>query len=94
VDNVILTASVGDDSATDQSISLAFSDDNGVTWSQEFEIPLTDVSTQTLQWPALGSFAAPGRVFRITDYSGPIRIDGADAVLSVNGVQQGQDEDR
>lgn len=93
VANFTLTASVGLDSETDQSISLAFSDDNGVTWSDEFDIPLTDVSTQTLLWNALGSFSAPGRVFRITDYSGPIRLDGADAVLTVgtgadSGIEQ------
>lgn len=94
VANFILTASVGDDSETDQSISLAFSDDNGVTWSEEFDLPLTDVGTQTLLWPALGSYSAPGRVFRITDFSGPIRLDGADAVLTEgNGADSGIDQD-
>lgn len=94
VANFTLTASVGLDSEIDQSISLAFSDDNGVTWSQEFDIPLTDVSTQMLIWNALGSFSAPGRVFRITDFSGPIRLDGADAVLTIgSGADSGQDQD-
>lgn len=82
VANVTLTASVGLDQEDDQNISLAFSDDNGVTWSEEFNLPLTDIGTQQLLWPALGSFSAPGRVFRFTDYSGPIRLDGADAVLT------------
>lgn len=80
--NVTLTASVGLDQEDDQGISLAFSDDNGVTWSEEFDLPLTDVGTQQLLWSALGSFSAPGRVFRFTDYSGPIRLDGADVVLT------------
>lgn len=80
--NVTLTASVGLDQEDDQGISLAFSDDNGVTWSEEFTLPLTDVGTQQLLWPALGSFSAPGRVFRFTDYSGPVRLDGADVVLT------------
>lgn len=94
VANFTLTASVGLDSETDQSISLAFSDDNGVTWSEEFDMPLTDVSSQMLVWNALGSFAAPGRVFRITDYSGPIRLDGADAVLTIgSGADSGQEQD-
>lgn len=94
VANFTLTASVGDDSAKDQAISLAFSDDNGVTWSQEFDIPLTDVSSQVLIWNALGSFSAPGRVFRITDYSGPIRLDGADVVLTVgSGADSGTEQD-
>jgi hypothetical protein len=94
VANFILTASVGLDSEDDQAISLAFSDDNGVTWSQEFDLPLTDMSTQVLIWPALGSFSAPGRVFRITDYSGPVRLDGVDAVLTIGtGADSGIDQD-
>lgn len=94
VANFTLTASVGLDSEIDQAISLAFSDDNGVTWSEEFNIPLTDVSSQMLIWNALGSFSAPGRVFRLTDYSGPIRLDGADVVLTVGtGADSGQDQD-
>jgi len=94
VANFTVTASVGDDSSVDQSISLAFSDDNGVTWSQEFDLPLTDVGSQKLIWNALGSFAAPGRVFRITDYSGPIRLDGADVVLTIGtGADSGIETD-
>jgi hypothetical protein len=94
VANFTLTASVGDDTADDMAISLAYSDDNGVTWSQEFDMALTDVSTQQLIWNALGSFAAPGRVFRITDYSGPIRLDGADVVLTIGtGADSGQQSD-
>lgn len=95
VANFTLTASVGDDNSIDQPISLAFSDDNGFTWSEEFDIPLTDASTQTLLWSALGSFSAPGRVFRITDTAGPVRLDGADCVLTVGqGVDAGQDQDK
>lgn len=94
VANFTLTASVGLDSKIDQAISLAFSDNNGATWSKEFDIPLTDVDSQMLVWNALGSFAAPGRVFRITDYSGPIRLDGADVVLTVgSGADSGQEQD-
>jgi len=94
VANFSLTASVGLDSAVDQAISLAFSDDNGVTWSEEYDIPLTDVSSQMLIWNALGSFAAPGRVFRLTDFSGPIRLDGADVVLTRGtGADSGQEQD-
>lgn len=94
VANFVLTASVGDDSSVDMPVSLAFSDDNGVTWSQEFDIPLTDASTQTLIWSALGAFSAPGRVFRVTDTAGPVRYDGADVVLTVgSGVDASQDQD-
>ena len=89
-----LTASVGDDQSVSLPISLAFSDDNGVSWSQEFPIPLTNVSSQLLIWNALGSFSAPGRVFRVTDYAGPVRLDGADCVLNVSsGADSSQDQD-
>lgn len=94
VANFTVTASVGDDGSVLQPISLAFSDDNGVSWSPEFPIPLTNVSTQTLIWNALGSFAAPGRVFRITDFTGPVRLDGANTVLTIgNGVDSGDGQD-
>lgn len=93
VANFTLIASVGDDQALTNPISLAFSDDNGKTYSQEFPIPLTDVGSQMLIWNALGSFAAPGRIFRITDYAGPVRIDGADCVLTVgSGADSGVDD--
>lgn len=94
VANFTLTASVGDDASVDMPISLAFSDDNGLSWSKEFDLPLTDASTQTLIWSALGAFSAPGRVFRITDTAGPVRLDGADVVLTVGtGVDASQDQD-
>lgn len=94
VANFTLTASVSEDSAIDHALSLAFSDDNGVTWSKEFDLPLTDVSTQKLIWNALGSFTAPGRVFRLTDFSGPIRLDGADVVLTIGtGADSGIESD-
>lgn len=94
VANFTLTASVGDDASIDMPISLAFSDDNGVNWSKEFDIPLTDAATQTLIWNALGSFSAPGRVFRITDYAGPVRLDGVDCVLVIgSGADSGQEQE-
>lgn len=94
VANFNVTASVGDDTSTDQPVSLAFSDDNGVTWSPEFDIPLTDKSTQLLIWNALGSFSAPGRIFRISDTAGPIRLDGADVVLTIGtGADSSQDQE-
>jgi hypothetical protein len=92
VANFTLTASVGDEASIASPISLSFSDDNGVTYSEEFPITLTDVGSQRLIWNALGSFSAPGRVFRITDYGGPIRLDGADTVLTVgSGADSGVD---
>lgn len=94
VANFSVTASVGDDASVAMPISLAFSDDNGVSWSPEFEIPLTDVSSQLLIWNSLGSFGAPGRIFRITDYAGPVRLDGADVVLTESqGADSGQESE-
>lgn len=94
VANFTLTASVNDDNATDQPITLQFSDDNGTTWSQPLGIPLTDKSTQLLIWNSLGSFSQPGRIFQITDTAGPVRFDGADCVLTVgNGADSGQDQE-
>lgn len=94
VANFSLTASVGDDNSVDQPITLEFSDDNGVTWSDQFDIPLTDASTQLLIWNSLGSFSQPGRIFRITDTAGPVRLDGADCVLTIgNGADSGQEQE-
>lgn len=82
VSNFTVTASVATLQSVGENISLSFSDDNGNTWSQNFNIALTGVGSQKLIWNALGSFSAPGRVFKITDTAGPMRIDGADVVLS------------
>lgn len=83
VANFTLTASVGDiQDVNDYNVSLSFSDDNGDTWSPDFDIELTGAGSQRLIWNALGSFTSPGRVFKITDTAGPMRIDGADVVLS------------
>jgi hypothetical protein len=36
-------------------------------------------TTQEIAWLSLGSFAAPGRIFKVTDSGGFLRIEGADA---------------
>lgn len=82
VSNFTLTASVADLQEVNNVVTLNFSDDNGVTYSPDFDIELTGVGTQDLIWNSLGSFSAPGRVFKITDQAGPMRIDGADVVLN------------
>lgn len=94
VANFSLTASVGDDASIDMPIILSFSDDNGVTWSSGIDMPLTDAGSQLLIWNALGSFSQPGRIFRITDTAGPVRLDGADCVLTIgNGADSGQEQE-
>lgn len=82
VDQFSLACSVGQlqDGGVGASVTLSFSDDQGKTW--------TDMDTKTLaqgdysgdiSWPSIGSFTAPGRIFKITDTGGFLRIDGADA---------------
>lgn len=61
------------------TVTLSFSDDQGVTWQTMDTIALTGASNQEIAWTSLGAFANPGRVFRITDSGAFLRIDGADA---------------
>lgn len=59
---------------------LRFSDNNGETWSSQRSVTLTpDNFNGEIAFRALGSFAAPGRVFELTDVGGPVRLDGVDA---------------
>ncbi len=91
VANFTITASVADDSDTGSPITLEMSDDNGVTYTDPMPMQLTDASNQLLIWNSLGSFSAPGRIFRVSDEGGPVRIDGADAVISTSdGADSGQ----
>lgn len=83
VEALRLAASVGQiDDTSGAVLKMRFSDDNGQTWSNYFEITLTsgDYSGE-LSFRSLGSFMAPGRVFEISDVGGLIRIDGADVFI-------------
>lgn len=51
-------------------LNMRFSDDLGATWSSEYTITLTTDSKQRLEFRSLGSFAAPGRIFRLYDTGG------------------------
>lgn len=77
---VRVAASVGQiqDSAG-ATMRLRFSDDQEKTWSAYYDVALTqgDYSGE-IAYRGLGSFAAPGRVFELSDTSGLIRIDGCD----------------
>jgi hypothetical protein len=92
-DALRLTASPGNlGEASGATISMRFSDDMGHTWSDYFTLTLTDDPVQELAWRSLGPIEAPGRVFEISDTSGPIRIDGCDAEIEgVANPQPGQD---
>lgn len=46
-------------------VYMQFSDDEAATWSNTYTIELTSDKNQRVEWTSLGSFAAPGRIFRI-----------------------------
>lgn len=76
-----ITASPNDIQQAGSLITLNYSDDNGTTWSPDKNIALSGKPNQLLTWSALGSFAQPGRIFKVSDQAGAVRIDGADAAL-------------
>jgi hypothetical protein len=82
VDSFSLACSVGQLQKQDgaATVLLSFSDDQGKTWTDMNTITLTqgDYGGE-IAWNSLGSFESPGRIFRITDSGGFLRIDGADA---------------
>jgi hypothetical protein len=83
VSNFRLTASVGKLSDATTDVNLTFSDDNGITFVGPFVITLTQGQTNVpLVWDALGSFAAPGRIFQVMDQGGMLSINGADVALN------------
>lgn len=83
-DALRVQASTGQlDDVNGTTMTLTFSDDQGKTWSRDYVIDLSeDAFSSEIAWRSLGSFAAPGRVFQITDVGGTIRIDGADVFLN------------
>jgi hypothetical protein len=82
VDSFSLACSVGQLQKQDgtATVLLSFSDDQGKTWTDMNTITLTqgDYGGE-IAWNSLGSFESPGRIFKITDSGGFLRIDGADA---------------
>lgn len=59
------------------TVELQISDDEGRTYRSMGILPITDVDRE-IAWRSLGLVRAPGRVFRIVDEGGIVRIDGAD----------------
>lgn len=81
VDAFRLACSVGEVlDANGASVTLSFSDDQGETWTTMDTISTVEGNfNQEVAWLSLGAFAAPGRIFKITDSGGFLRIEGADA---------------
>lgn len=83
VANFRMTGSAGVLSDATTDVNLTFSDDNGNTWSPDFTIELAEGQLNIpLVWDALGSFAAPGRIFRVIDSGGMVSLYGADVALN------------
>ena len=85
VDMFSVSASVGDaqDNFDGTAVmTLSFSDDQGQTYyTFGIETLSTTDTTQELLYQSLGAFNRPGRIFRIEDLGGPVRISGAEAWL-------------
>lgn len=92
VDAVRVSGSVGQlDEVNGATFTLRYSDDQGKTWSDNFDISLIeDDFDGEMAWRSLGSFMAPGRIFEFSDVGGLLRIDGADAFL--NGFDNDQQD--
>lgn len=75
-----INAAAGYPSVDGATLTLRFSDDNGVTWFDlepvEFE---AGNFNQNLQFGSLGSFGQPGRILEITDEGGSMRLSDVDA---------------
>jgi len=81
-----LTASVGQPSEVDATISLRYSDDQGRTFIQSNEFIVAAGETkQELTWLSLGLVEPPVKVFEITDTGALVRLSGADADIDEQG---------
>jgi hypothetical protein len=59
-------------------ILLEMSDDFGHTWTDCGTVTVTAADYgKVIEWRALGLIKAPGRIFRLTDTGGTVRISGA-----------------
>lgn len=66
------------DDQSDPYVQLEISDDDGKTFRSLGSILLNGDETQDLSWRGLGTIKYPGRIYRITDEGGVVRINGAD----------------
>jgi hypothetical protein len=76
---LLVTGSSGTLNNVDGSeLRLRWSDNNGASFSNTMTVALTSGGyTTDVSFRSLGSFAAPGRVFELSDTGGPKRLDSA-----------------
>lgn len=70
------------------TIALSYSDNDGKTFAVADPIftIISDSEPQDIQWSSLGSANQPGRIFKITDVGGMVRLSSAD--LTVRGSKR------
>lgn len=78
--SVTLTVGSLDPTATDQTIQLRISDDNGQTYQNCGVVKApTSANFNEVRWRSLGVVRAPSRIYEFSDTGAVSRIDGADA---------------
>lgn len=88
LDALFLTISSGNIGEDGALLQMRFSDDQGRTWSDYYDVPLElENYSQEITWRSLGNISAPGRIFEIRDIGGMIRIDDCNA--TVDGEDDG-----
>lgn len=88
LDALYLTASAGYVEEGAPTLTVEFSDDRGNTWEtpEDGVIQLIpDEYAQEFSWLSLGSFTAPGRVIRVSDFGGPVTLESLD--MRLNGEE-------
>lgn len=77
---VELTGSLGETSGVfNETVVLSYSDDVGHTYVNAGAVTVQPGQYSfVLQWPSLGSFKGPGRIFKIEDWGVLARIDSID----------------
>lgn len=69
------------DPSTVSAITLRISDDEGKTYFNQGTISITNAN-QEIAWRSLGLVRYPGRVFRVEDTDGGVRIDGSQLITN------------
>lgn len=74
--SVQLEGSIGKQLSSDDTVTLSYSDDRGISYvtAGAIAVPEGDYHTR-IDWRSLGSYKAPGRLYRIEDRGSLKRID-------------------